>query len=82
MPTQTAANLVFTPTSNIAAQSQLLFGKVVLGQEIVELVHGQVDYVGHRDWQVEGQCLSLITSHALEVKRDVEVKVKVKVFAS
>ena len=56
--------LILAPAPNVPAEGELLLGELVLAQQIVELVHGQVDDVGAGDGQTHGLSLPLVPAHS------------------
>ena len=60
LPTVLGGHLVLPPPPDVAAERQLLLSQLVFGQQVVELVHGEVDDVGTGDR--ETQLLRLIIS--------------------
>ena len=60
LPTVLGGHLVLAPPSDISTQGELFLGQLVLGEQVVELVHGEVDDVGTGDR--EAQLLRLIIS--------------------
>ena len=60
LPTVLSGHLVLPPPPDVAAERQLLLSQLVFGQQVVELVHGEVDDVGTGDR--ETQILRLIRS--------------------
>ena len=52
--------LVLPPPSDVSAQGELILAEVVLREHVVELVHGQVDYLVHRDGQSQRERLPLV----------------------
>ena len=60
LPTVLSGHLVLPPPTDVAAERQLLLRQLVLGQQVIELVHGEVDDVGAGDR--EAQILRLMRS--------------------
>ena len=60
LPTVLSGHLVLPPSSDVPAQRQLLLRQLVLREQVIELVHGEVDDVGTGDR--ETQILRLIRS--------------------
>ena len=60
LPTVLGGHLVLPPPADVPAQRQLLLRQLVLREQVVELVHGEVDDVGTGDR--ETQILRLIRS--------------------
>ena len=53
-------DLVLAAAPDVAAERELLLGELVLAQQVVELVHGQVDDVGAGDRQPHAGGLQLV----------------------
>ena len=53
-------DLVLAAAPDVAAEGELLLGELVLAQQVVELVHGQVDDVGAGDGQPHAGGLQLV----------------------
>ena len=53
-------DLVLAAAPDVSAEGQLLLGELVLAQQVVELVHGQVDDVGAGDRQPHAGGLQLV----------------------
>ena len=53
-------DLVLAAAPDVAAERELLLGELVLAQQVVELVHGQVDDVGAGDGQPHAGGLQLV----------------------
>ena len=65
MQTLRPTYLVLPPPSDVSAQGELILAEVVLREHVVELVHRQVDYVLHRDWQSQRERLSLVPGESV-----------------
>jgi len=61
LPAVLRRHLVLPSPPDVSTQSQLLLSQLVLAQQVVELVHGQVDDVSTGDWETHLCCLPLIT---------------------
>lgn len=57
LPTVLGSNFVLPSSSDVSTQGQLLLRQLVLGQQVVELVHGQVDDVRAGDGETHLLCL-------------------------
>ena len=61
LPAVLRRHLVLPSPPDVSTQSQLLLSQLVLAQQVIELVHGQVDDVSAGDWETHLCCLPLIT---------------------
>ena len=52
--------LVLPSPSDVSTKGELILAEVVFREHVVELVHGQVDYVLHRDRQSQRERLPLV----------------------
>ena len=77
LPTVLGGHLVLPPTANIPAECQLLLRQLVLRQQVVELVHWEVDDVRAGDG--EPQILRLITSG---IRNDPNLEISFSTFLS
>ena len=57
--------LVLPSPSDVSTKGELILTEVVLREHVVELVHRQVDYVLHRDWQSQRERLSLVPGESV-----------------
>ena len=57
--------LVLAPPSDVSAERELILAEVVLREHVVELVHGQVDDVPHREWQSQSEGLPLVSGESV-----------------
>ena len=67
-------HLVLPPPPDVPAERELLLRELVFAEEIVELVHGQVDDVGTGDREPQGGGLPLVpvTDHPL-ISRELSI---------
>ena len=77
LPTVLGGHLVLASPSDISTQGELLLGQLVLGEQVVELVHGEVDDVRAGDG--EPQILRLIRSG---IKNDPNLEMLFSTFLS